>query len=318
MFLPYLPYYSFGEKLAVLDNTTTPSGLGYALASVSALLSKNLVDSLDFVKNRDGYIESIESNAEKSYLGKIQREMLERSTDYIYEAKVIIIGDGGSGKTSLLRRLYQPEKPLPNESDTTKGIEIYRHEFKLKNGHNFRLNIWDFAGQEIYHATHQFFLTRRSLYVLLDDTRKDDKTVHDPSFKYWLGIADLLGDHSPVLIFQNEKGGRRKTIDESGIKAKFDNVKDVYRGNLENAGSTDGLAKAIEFYVQTLPHVGEELPAKWIAIRTDIERLARNTPFISQQVYFDIYRNHLAFDRAKALHLQPLSPRFRSILTFSG
>jgi len=30
------------------------------------------------------------------------------------------------------------------------------------------VNIWDFGGQEIYHATHQFFLTHRSLYLLLD------------------------------------------------------------------------------------------------------------------------------------------------------
>ncbi|WP_347242416.1 hypothetical protein [Nostoc sp. FACHB-888] len=33
----------------------------------------------------------------------------------------------------------------------------------MQNGREFRVNIWDFGGQEIYHATHQFFLTRRSL-----------------------------------------------------------------------------------------------------------------------------------------------------------
>jgi internalin A len=226
-----------------------------------------------------------------------------QGTDHLYEAKMLIIGEGGAGKTSLLRRLYQTEKTLPDEQETTKGIDICRHEFKLTNGHNFRLNVWDFGGQEVYHATHQFFLTKRSLYVMLDDTRKDDKTVHDPRFKYWLEVADLLGEHSPVLIFQNEKGGRSKTIDESGIKAKFNNVKDVYRGNLEHAGAADSLGKAIELHVQALPHIGEELPAKWIAIRADIEQQATYEPFISQQDYFDIYQNHLPFDRDKALHL---------------
>ena len=216
---------------------------------------------------------------------------------------MLIIGEGGAGKTSLLRRLYQTEKPLPDENETTKGIDIYRHEFKLDNGRNFRLNVWDFGGQEIYHATHQFFLTKRSLYVLLDDTRKDDKSVHDAGFKYWLEVADLLGGHSPVLIFQNEKGGRSKTIDESGIKGKFNNVKDFYRGNLEQPGAADSLRKAVEFYAQNLPHIGEELPAKWVAIRADIEQQAKDKPFISQQDYFDIYRKHLEFDRDKALHL---------------
>src|SRR5271166_5835407 len=51
--------------------------------------------------------------------------------DYLYEAKMLILGEGGAGKTSLLRRLYQPGQPLPAESDTTRGIAIYRHEFKL-------------------------------------------------------------------------------------------------------------------------------------------------------------------------------------------
>ncbi|MFA5922385.1 MAG: COR domain-containing protein [Methylococcaceae bacterium] len=202
-----------------------------------------------------------------------------------------------------MRRLYQTEIPLPDEKETTKGIDIHRHEFKLENGRNFRLNVWDFGGHEIYHATHQFFLTKRSLYVLLDDTSKDNKTVHDAGFKYWLEVTDLLGGHSPVLIFQNEKGGRSKTIDESGIKGKFNNVKEVYRGNLEQSGAADGLRKAVEFYAQNQPHIGEELPAQWVSIRADIEQHAKDKPFISRQDYFNIYEKHLKFDRDKALHL---------------
>jgi hypothetical protein len=226
-----------------------------------------------------------------------------QGTDHLYEAKMLIIGEGGAGKTSLLRRLYQTWKPLPDENETTKGIAIHRHEFERENGNNFRLNVWDFGGQEIYHATHQFFLTKRSLYVLLDDTRKDDKTVHDAGFKYWLEVAELLGDHSPVLIFQNEKGGRSKTIDETGIMAKFSNVKGIYRGNLEEPDAVDALRKDLEFYAQKLPHIGEKLPAKWVLIRSNIEQQAKVNAFISQQDYFDIYRKHLEFDRDKALYL---------------
>lgn len=91
--------------------------------------------------------------------------------DHLYEAKMLILGEGGAGKTSLLRRLYQPGWPLPMEQESTKGISIYRHEFPLKNGRRFRLNVWDFGGQEIYHATHQFFLTRRSLCCWMTPAR---------------------------------------------------------------------------------------------------------------------------------------------------
>ena len=226
-----------------------------------------------------------------------------QGVDYLYEAKLLIVGEGGSGKTSLLRRLYQTEKPLPEEADTTKGIDIYRHEFKTKEGRDFRLNVWDFGGQEIYHATHQFFLTKRSLYVLLDDTRKDHKTVQDKEFKYWLEVVDQLSDHSPVLIFQNEKGGRSKTIDEAGIKGHFGNVKEVFRGNLEVINSAEKLREALEYYARNLPHIGEELPKLWVAIRAELETLAEQKPYITQQEYFDLYSQHLPFDRTKALHL---------------
>jgi internalin A len=223
--------------------------------------------------------------------------------DHLYEAKLLIVGDGGAGKTSLVRRLYQPGRSLPNEGETTKGINIHRHDFTLKNGSRFRLNIWDFGGQEIYHATHQFFLTRRSLYVLVDDTRTSDKSVSDPRFKYWLDLIDFFGDGSPTLIFQNEKGGRTKQIDLAGIRGEYESVKDRHGGNLEHPSSVESLRDAIEYFAGTLDHVGDELPASWLKVRADIEARAQECPYIPQHEYFAIYSRHMEFDRARALHL---------------
>jgi GTPase SAR1 family protein len=178
----------------------------------------------------------------------------------IYEAEMPIVGEGGAGKTTLLRRLYQPDQPMPAENESTKGISIYRHTFALKNGRTFRLNVWDFGGQEIYHATHQFFLTHRSLYVLLDDTRKDDKSVQDPGFSKWLDLVEVFGGGSPVLIFQNEKSGRSKSIDIDGIKSRYTNVTEKYEGDLDKKNAADRLRDAIEYYAANLSHIGEELP----------------------------------------------------------
>lgn len=231
------------------------------------------------------------------------REIDTQGTATLLEAKVLIVGEGRAGKTSLLRRLYQSDKPLPTEDETTRGIDICPYDFRLGDGRTFRLNVWDFGGQQIYHATHQFFLTKNSLYILLDDTAKDAKSVTDEGFRYWLEVIDLLSKHSPVLIFQNEKGGRSKSIDIAGIKGRFDNVKDVYNGNLEVPGSAAKLAQAIEYQVQQLPHVGEQVPAKWVDIRQALEQEAARKPYISQWDYFDLYGRHLEFDREKALLL---------------
>ncbi len=231
------------------------------------------------------------------------REIEVQGEDHLYEAKVLILGEGSAGKTSLLRRLYQQELPLPKEEETTKGIDIHRHEFVTQQGHPFRLNVWDFGGQQIYHATHQFFLTKRSLYVLVDDTRSNNRSVHDEGFKYWLEMIETLSEASPVLIFQNEKAGRSKSIDEAGIKGRFPNVMVVHAGNLEQANATAGLEEAIRYHVQQLPHVGEAVPAQWLKIRLEIDALKQNNPYITQAQYFQVYEKHLPADRARALKL---------------
>ncbi len=127
---------------------------------------------------------------------------------------------------------------------STEGIEIIQSTFKTalrcQTGwtprelleRNFRINIWDFGGQEVYHATHQFFLTRRSLYVLVADDRKEDT-----DFNYWLQVVELRSDGSPFLIVQNEKQDRRRDINLGSLRARFPNLKDAYRVNLaDNRG----------------------------------------------------------------------------------
>jgi internalin A len=230
-------------------------------------------------------------------------ERAQDEVDHLYEAKMLILGEGGAGKTSLLRRLYNPGDALPTEQETTRGIEIHKHEFKMKNGRTFRLNVWDFGGQQIYHATHQFFLTHRSLYVLVDDTRKDHNSVSDEGFKYWLELIEVFGGHSPTLIFQNEKGDRSKSIDFGGIKKRYDNVKDLYAGNLDRRNAVRKLREGIEFYAANLSHVGDELPSRWIKVREEIEALAASKPYISVEKYFEIYSGRIVRDEAKALRL---------------
>ncbi len=231
------------------------------------------------------------------------REIEAQGSDQLYEAKVLILGEGGAGKTSLLRRLYQTELALPEEQETTRGIDIHRHDFPCSAGRDLRLNVWDFGGQQIYCATHQFFLTKNSLYILVDDTRTNDKSIHDDAFKFWLEVVQTLSDSSPLLIFQNEKGGRSKAIDEDGIRQHFPNYKAKFSGNLEDPTSVANLRSAIEYYVQQLPHIGQTVPKKWVTIRAAIEDATHEKPYITQQEYFEIYTDHLEFDRTKALHL---------------
>ena len=116
--------------------------------------------------------------------------------DFLYEVKLLLVGQGRVGKTCLSNALMVNDYKL-TDKESTEGININRwiipkEEIALINPkiqRDFQFNIWDFGGQEIYHSTHQFFLTKRSIYLLVTESRKEDS--HD-DFYYWLNIIKLL------------------------------------------------------------------------------------------------------------------------------
>jgi internalin A len=190
--------------------------------------------------------------------------------DRIYEAKLLIIGEAGAGKTTLAKKIQSSEYKL-QEEDSTQGIDVIQWQFPLDDGKEFRVNIWDFGGQEIYHTTHQFFLTKRSLYALVVDTRKEDT-----DFYYWLNVVELLSDNSPILIIKNEKQERQKEIDERQLRGQFTNLKETLPANFATQRGFPEILRQIKHHIRKLPHVGTELPKTWVKVREALERESRN------------------------------------------
>jgi internalin A len=198
------------------------------------------------------------------------RQQLEGETDQIYEAKLLIIGEGGAGKTTLAKKIQSSDYQL-KEEDSTQGIDVMQWKFLLDNGKEFRVNIWDFGGQEIYHTTHQFFLTKRSLYALVVDTRKEDTDFH-----YWLSVVELLSDNSPLLIVKNEKQERQREINERQLRGEFTNLKETLPTNFATQRGLPEILKQIKHHISNLPHVGTELPKTWVKVREALERESRH------------------------------------------
>ena len=208
------------------------------------------------------------------------RQLKEEGLDYIYEAKLLIVGEGGAGKTTLAKKIQDPAYQLKDE-ESTKGIKVIQWHFPMENGRDFRVNIWDFGGQEIYHATHQFFLTKRSLYTLVADTRNEDT-----DFYYWLNIVELLSENSPLLIIKNEKQDRKREINVRALRGEFTNLKETLATNLATNRGLDDIITKVKHYISTLDHIGEALPKTWKQVREALEKDTRN--YISLDEYLKI------------------------------
>lgn len=143
------------------------------------------------------------------------------------ESKVLLIGNGKVGKSSLVERLINNRFQI--DWNSTHGISLKQYR---KEDFEYILNLWDFGGQDIYHATHRMFMQSNAVYLALWDweTERSPHTVVKENGKtreyknyglsYWLDYARTLGKGSPVIVVQT-KTGRDGKRDRSDIREAY-------------------------------------------------------------------------------------------------
>lgn len=206
------------------------------------------------------------------------------NSETLNEAKLIIIGDAGSGKTSLANRLLDRE--LPMGADRTQGIDIMvgEYSFPIERGKDFKLNIWDLGGQDKYKLLNQFFFTEGAIYVLVAQSNRQT------DLSYWLQTVELFGNGSPLVILFNDyfDGEDLGGFDQAAWQKRFPNLlKGVHWVNLATRRGFLGFEQELQQLAQMLPHTRYEFPSNWTAIRRGLDnRIGRN--YISMAEYLDI------------------------------
>ena len=194
-------------------------------------------------------------------------------------SKLIVVGEGSVGKTSLLRTL-RGEAFNPEES-TTHGIEISTLELAhpSRMGVNMQLNSWDFGGQEIYHATHQFFLTNRSLFLLAWNAR----VGFEPSkLYYWLDTLQALAPDSPVLLVATHIDEREANLPLSELRHRYPQIIGICEISNKTSQGFEALRQILAEAAAKLPLMGEIWPSTWLKAANAIR--ARAEKYITPQV----------------------------------
>ena len=197
------------------------------------------------------------------------------------ELKLLVVGNEAVGKTSLLRYMVEGKPRNPSEARTPGIVQHEKIEIQGWAPANcqIQLNVWDFGGQETMRGTHRFFLTERSLYLLvLEDRRQDDRSIYD-----WLKIIRNRGGQSPVIVVINKSddGKQDLRLDEQGLRETYFNIVAFLRTSCNPgewaAGSIQKLRrKIVDITTQDecLQHVRDPIPANWLRIKTRVSALA--------------------------------------------
>ena len=188
----------------------------------------------------------------------------------ILEAKMLLVGQANVGKTCLKERLIRDRyDPTRNKTD---GIDIENWTVLVEDK-ELQVNIWDFGGQEIMHSTHQFFLTKRSLYLLVLDTTQSEE---ENRIEYWLKIIQSFGKDAPVVIVGNKADQHPLDIDKTGLKQKYPQIKDFYEVSCDTAKGIPELKEFVKQEIYRLEHIDDLLPLPWFNIKEKLEDLDKD------------------------------------------
>ncbi|KAF5269398.1 hypothetical protein FQA39_LY18908 [Lamprigera yunnana] len=173
------------------------------------------------------------------------KSVLEDAKPYA-RMKLMIVGVQGIGKTSLLEQLRQEgisrKKPVEHWAKrmgnkninvkTSRGINmstvgvdigdwVYEKKIRNQSVHGpviFRT--WDFGGQKEYYATHQYFLSKRSLYLVVWRIIDGHRGISEIS--QWLVNIQARAPNSPVIIVGTHYDILQET--NSGISEEYQQV----------------------------------------------------------------------------------------------
>jgi nucleoside phosphorylase/GTPase SAR1 family protein len=197
------------------------------------------------------------------------------------EARIIILGEKGAGKTSIARRLVDINANMPEEYESTEGVTTSIWSFPDNNGENMNVHIWDFAGHSITHSAHRCFMSARCLYIYVYNGRVERD--NDPM--YWLEQIRIHGGESKILFLINEKDNHRADIAEKTLKRDYSSIIGYYRIDIGNDDKTE-----------------------LIKFRKTVMKMVRNEPLWNNQVVsIEAYKikNYLRmfFEKTKAPHI---------------
>ncbi|KAH8364668.1 hypothetical protein KR084_009786 [Drosophila pseudotakahashii] len=139
----------------------------------------------------------------------------EEEDDFDIMGKVIMLGDSGVGKTSLLIR-FRDGRYVPSYFLSTVGID-FRNKVVVVDGTRVKLQIWDTAGQERFRSvTHAYYRDAHALLLLYDVT---NKTTYD-NIRAWLGEIREYAQEDVVIVLIGNKadcsGSERQVKREDG------------------------------------------------------------------------------------------------------
>ncbi|KAJ1458758.1 ypt5 protein [Pelagophyceae sp. CCMP2097] len=121
----------------------------------------------------------------------------------LHQHKVVIVGDSGVGKTSLLTRFVKDEFRGAAGTRSTISAAFLERRVELDDGNSVNLEIWDTAGQERFRSLNTPMYYRGAAgAVLVYDACDAESWAHVPG---WFSQLKMLGERNVSIALVASK-----------------------------------------------------------------------------------------------------------------
>jgi Leucine-rich repeat (LRR) protein len=207
-----------------------------------------------------------------------------------YECKVILVGEGNVGKSSLVAALQG--QPFVEGRPTTHGIDTQLLPLSHPRlGLPMRVQAWDFGGQEVYRITHQFFFSAQALYLVVWSAREGQE---QNEIEGWLRRIRLrVGHDAPTLVVATHSDERVPELDYPRLQQAFPGMLLGHHEVDNRSGNgIPALGEAVAEQAARLPQMGQLLSPRWAAARDDILARTNTEPQVSYERFVAICQGH--------------------------
>jgi internalin A len=184
------------------------------------------------------------------------------------EFKLVLVGRGGAGKTSLVHKLVTDRF---RHFQLTSGVKITNWDTTLGR-RKVRARVWDFGGQEIMHGTHRVFMTKASIYIVVV-TESTSRGYEDAA--YWLSMVRSFAGDAPVIVLAHQWDNVRFELDQQRLRETYGEQVVVLKTDSLTGRGIPRLRTLIRRLAANLPTMKDSWPAAWRRIKEDLASLRR-------------------------------------------
>ncbi len=220
----------------------------------------------------------------KSVLDYLQAKL--EATVNEWSCKLFVVGKGGAGKATLLDALGDQTREIEPEKISS-SVETLVLPHLTEKDVFINLNVSDFGEHEIFHATHKFILTNRSIFLVTWDAS------YGFDYAKLFNLLDAIHvktPSAPIFIVATHADICKPDLPTGELCSKYSQIVGFFNVASITGQGISELCKYVISVSSSMTAMGEEWPLSWQLTAKSIK--SRTEQYVSFEEFTGIMKTN--------------------------